>query len=373
MKNSKKMMVIAPKAKSIINFRGDLIKEIIKRGYEVIVVCPEHGQEENLKKIGVKKVIVIKMNKTSINVFSNIQYYKELKKTIELERPDKIFAYTIKPVIFGCIAAKKCKVEDIYPMLPGIGMVYLKNDMKTKIIRIICGIAYKKALKNAKKVIFQNSDDKAEFLKRKYLKEEKCEVVDGSGVNLERFSRNPLPKENIFVMVSRILKEKGVIEYCKAAKIVKSKYPNAEFLYLGAEDNTHNSLKLKDIEEYTNDNIVKYCGTTDDVPSFLKKVTVSVLPSYYREGIPRTLLEALAMGRPIITTNSVGCKETVKDGKNGFLVPIKDVNALAEKMTYMIEHRVELERMSDESYKYCKERFDVNIINKRMLEIMEIE
>ena len=162
------------------------------------------------------------------------------------------------------------------------------------------------------------------------------------------------------------------MEYCKAAKIVKEKYPDVRFLYLGAEDNTHNSLKLKDISEYTTNDIVEYCGTTDDVPSFLKQITVSVLPSYYREGIPRTLLEALAMGRPIITTNSVGCKETVKDGINGFLVPIKDADALAEKMIYMIEHREELEKMSDESYKYCKERYDVNIINKKMLEIMEM-
>ena len=373
MNELKKIMVIAPKAKSIMNFRGDLIKEFIKKGYEVIVVCPEYGQEENLKRIGVKEVLVIKMNKTSTNILSNIQYYNELKRTIKMEKPDKIFAYTIKPVIFGCLAAKKCKVKDIYPMLPGIGMVYLKNDIKTKIIRTICGIAYKKAFKNAKKVIFQNSDDKLEFLRRKYLKEEKCEVVDGSGVNLERFSRNPLPKDNVFVMVSRILKEKGVIEYCKAAEIVKKKYPDARFLYLGGEDNTHNSLKLKDIEEYTSKNIIEYCGTTDDVPDFLKQVTVVVLPSYYREGIPRTLLEALAMGRPIITTNSVGCKETVKDGKNGFLVPIKDINALADKMIYMIEHRDKLEKMSDASYEYCKERFDVNIINRRMLEIMEIK
>ena len=202
MLESKKMMIIAPKAKSIINFRGDLIKEIIKKGYDVIVVCPEYGQEENLKEIGVKKVIVIKMNKTSINLMSNINYYRQLKKTINKEKPNKIFAYTIKPVIFGCLAGKKCKVKDIYPMLPGIGMVYLKNDIKTKIIRFICGLAYKKAFKGAKKVIFQNSDDKSEFLKRKYLKEEKCEVVDGSGVNLDRFSRNALPKENVFVMVS---------------------------------------------------------------------------------------------------------------------------------------------------------------------------
>ena len=372
MKEKLKMLIITPKAKSIINFRGDLIKEIINKGYEVTIICPEYGQEEALKNIGVKEVIVIKMDKTSTSIINNIRYYKSLKNIIKKEQPDKIFAYTIKPVIFGCLAAKKNNIEDIYPMMPGLGMVYLKNDIKTKVIRFICGVAYKKAFKGAKRVIFQNSDDREEFIKRKYVEREKCEVVDGSGVNLERFSRNPLPEDNVFIMVSRLLKEKGVLEYCKAAEIVKEKYPDVRFLYLGAEDNTHKSLKLKDIEYYTNNKIIEYCGVTEDVPTFLKKVTVSVLPSYYREGIPRTLLEALAMGRPIITTNSVGCKETVKDNINGFIIPIKNEQILAEKMIYMIEHREELKNMSDESYNYCKERFDVNIVNKKMLQIMNI-
>ena len=145
-----------------------------------------------------------------------------------------------------------------------------------------------------------------------------------------------------------------------------------EFLYVGAQDNTQAALKLEEVQEYIDNGIVNYCGETNDVPSYVKKCSVFVLPSYYREGVPRTLLEALAMGRPIITTETIGCKETVKDGENGFFVPIKDSKALAEKMIYTIEHRDELHKMSDKSYEYCKERFDVDIINKRMLEIMKI-
>lgn len=240
-------------------------------------------------------------------------------------------------------------------------------------MRIICGIGYKIAFRYNKKVIFQNKDDVEEFIKRKYLKKEKCEVVDGSGVNLERFKRNPLPQENIFLMVSRILKQKGVREYFEAAKIVKEKYPNTQFLYVGAEDKTQAALNLNEVkEEFLDTGIINYCGESNDVPSYIAKSTVFVLPSYYREGVPRTLLEALAMGRPILTTNTIGCKETVKDGVNGFFVPIKDSKALAEKMIYMIEHRQELQKMSDASFEYCKKRFDVNIINKRMLEIMDI-
>lgn len=190
---------------------------------------------------------------------------------------------------------------------------------------------------------------------------------------MERFKRNPLPEGNTFLMVSRILKQKGVREYFEAAKIVKKKYPETEFLYVGAEDKTQLALNLDEVRsEFLNTGIINYCGESNDVPSYIAKCTCFVLPSYYREGVPRTLLEALAMGRPILTTNTVGCRETVKEGKNGFFVPIKDSKTLADKMLYMIEHRNELEKMSEASYVYCKERFDVDIINKRMLEIMGI-
>ena len=240
-------------------------------------------------------------------------------------------------------------------------------------MRIICGIGYKIAFKYNKKVIFQNKDDINEFVNRKYLKKEKCELVDGSGVNMERFKRNPLPDNDAFLMVSRILKQKGVREYFEAAKIVKQKYPETDFLYVGAEDKTQAALNLDEVrEEFLETGIVNYCGESNDVPSYIAKSAVFVLPSYYREGVPRTLLEALSMGRPIITTDTVGCRETVEDGVNGYFVPIKDSKALAEKMIYLIEHKEVLQKMSDASYEYCKKRFDVDIINKRMLEIMGI-
>lgn len=366
-----KILMIAPKTSTFINFRGDLMKAISNKGNEIVAVCPETGFEKTLKELGAR-CVCINLKKTSTTIFDNLKYLKDLIKVIESEKPDKIFAYTIKPVIFGSIAGKRAKVKEIYSMVTGLGYVYAVDTFKTKILRIICGIGYKLAFKYNTKVIFQNKDDKEEFIRRKYLKEEKCEVVDGSGVNLERFKRNELPKENVFLMVSRILKQKGVKEYFEAAKIVKEKYPSAEFLYVGAEDKTQAALKLEEVQDYIDNKIVNYCGETSDVPSYIKKCSVFVLPSYYREGVPRTLLEALAMGRPIITTETIGCKETVVDGQNGFFVPIKDSKALADKMIYMIEHRDKLQEMSDKSFEYCKKRFDVNIINKKMLEIMEI-
>ncbi len=366
-----KFMLISPKNRTVYNFRGDLIKEIQKSGYDVIVTGPNEDNLDKIKALGVefKK---IDLDKNSVGIFNNIKYYLELKKLLKNEKPDIVLSYTIKPVIFGSLAAKKANIDKIYSLITGLGQVYATNDLKTKIIRFICGIAYKRVFKYNKKIIFQNKDDLNECVSRKYLLKEKCEVVDGSGVNLERFRKTELPKGNTFLMVSRMLKTKGVQEYLEAARIVKMKYPETKFLYVGSTENMSSYVKKEEVDKYINAGIIEYCEQTEDVPSMIMKSTVFVLPSYYREGIPRTLLEALAMARPIITTDSIGCRETVKDGKNGFLIPVRNVNALEEKMIYMIEHREELEKMAEESYEYCKERFDVNIINKKMLEIMNI-
>lgn len=365
-----KIMMIAPKTSTFINFRGDLMKAISEKGNEIVAVCPEGGFEDTLRELGAR-CILISLKKNSTTIFDNLTYLNHLTEIIKREKPDKIFAYTIKPVIFGSIAAKRAKVKEMYSMITGLGYVYTEDSFKTKILQLICGTGYKIAFKYNKKVIFQNKDDIEEFVHRNYLKKEKCELVDGSGVNMDRFKRNPLPEGNTFLMVSRILKQKGVREYFEAAKIVKEKYPDTKFLYVGAEDKTKDALEIETLKNYIDADIIQYMGETNDVPSYITESTVVVLPSY-REGVPRTLLEALAMGRPIITTDVPGCKETVKDGMNGFLVPAKDDKLLAEKMIYMIEHREELEKMSDASYNYCKERFDVNIINKKMLEIMGI-
>ena len=368
----KKIMIITSSTKMFFNFREDLVLEIKKHNYEILVIVPEKGNKNDFKRIGVKE-INIEMNKNTASILKNLKYIFYLKKIIKKYKPDLVFSYTIKPIILGSIAAHSAKIKNIYSMVTGMGHLY-ENDVnfKTKMIRFICGIGYKIAFKYNKKVIFQNQDDIDEVIKRRYISKDKCALVDGSGVNMKKFRKVPLPKQDIFIMVSRILKSKGVLEYFEAAKKVKEIYPDSKFIYIGRLDKTNYSIDFEELKPYIDNNIIDYVEETNDVFSYLKEARYYCLPSWYREGIPRASLEALATAKPIITTDSIGCREVINEGKNGLLVKPKDIDDLVQKMLYMIEHKEKVEKMSEESYKYCKKRFEVSIINKKMLEILEI-
>ncbi|CZT57941.1 N, N'-diacetylbacillosaminyl-diphospho-undecaprenol alpha-1,3-N-acetylgalactosaminyltransferase [Eubacteriaceae bacterium CHKCI005] len=366
-----KVLMIAPKTSTFINFRGDLIRDMVKHGCEVVVAVPESGYETVFEKLGAKQRL-IHLEKNSLSVFGSLSYMTNLKRIMKEERPDKVFSYTIKPVIFGSLAAKLAKVPEIYSMVTGLGYLYAVDSAKTKLLRAICGMGYRLAFHFNKRVIFQNKDDITDFVKRHYLKREKCCLVDGSGVNLEIFKRNALPEDNHFLMVSRVLKQKGVLEYFEAAKMVKEVEPKAKFTYIGAIDQTSYSVKMEQLVPYIEAGIVEYIPETNDVAKYQSQARFFVLPSYYREGIPRTLLEALAMGRPILTTDTVGCREAVEDQVNGLFVKPKDAKDLAEKMLWMMRHPEDCIKMGEAGYELCKRRFDVRIINREMLSFMEI-
>ena len=370
---AKKFLMVGPKTKAVVNFRGDLLCDIKKKGYEVVVVVPENVDKSFFKQNGIK-VRLVNLNKNSLSVFGAFSYYRNLKKIIKEEAPDKVFSFTIKPVIFGSIAANRAGVKEIYSLICGLGMIFSSDTLKMHILRFVGSHLYKYALKYNKKVIFQNRDDINEFVARELVKRSQCELVNGSGVNLKKFSRNNLPKDKVsFLMVSRVIKEKGVMEYFKAAKIVKEKYPDAEFAYIGAIDKNKNAINMEELKPFIDEGVIKYIPETNHVEKYVSECSVFVLPSYYREGIPRTILEALAMGRPVLTTNTPGCRETVIEGKNGWFVQVKRAADLAEKMEWMIEHKADLKKMGDKSYAMCLERFTIDIIDKRMLEIMGVE
>ena len=365
-----KILVISPKNKTVFNFRGDLIRDMIEKENEVYVTGPNKDFVEDIMKLGVNKFIEVPLVKDNTSITGDLSYLKTLRKVMKEIKPDIVFSYTIKPVIYGSIAAKLCGVKKVYPMVTGLGRVYASESLKTKVVRKITKILYQTAFRGCNKVIFQNGDDVKEFVQGHYLPESKCEIVNGSGVNMERFYRSDIPEKPVFLMVSRIIKEKGVIDFARAARMVKKKVPEARFIVLGGYDNSIGALKEEDIKEFVEDGSIELPGEVKDPVSFYAQASVFVLPSYYREGLPRTILEGMACGRPIITTDWTGCREPIEDGVNGFLVPIKNPKELAKKMYLLATDREKVLEMSDAAYKTCKEKYEVGIVNCQMRKIM---
>jgi len=366
-----KVFVLAPDTNMLVKLRGDLLKDIIARGHEVTAIAGDRIYEDNLNEIGVN-LIDIKIDRASTNPFEDIKLYNIYKKLLKENKPDIVFSYSIKPVIYGSLAAASVGVNGIYSLIPGTGYVFSNKGIKAKLIKMYVSFMYKKALKCCTKVFFQNFDDMNDFINMKFISKEKCVKVNGSGVNLEKFTPVELPDEMTFLMTCRLLHDKGVMEYCKAAEIVKRKYPNVKFGLLGPYDNHPNAVKPSELQPYIEKGIIEYYGSTDDVRPYLAKASVFVLPTYYNEGIPRTILEAMAMGRPVITTNWRGCREAVEDGVNGFLVPIKDVVSIVEKIEWFLSQKEELIKMSNVNRRMCLEKFDKDLVNHKILFEMNI-
>ena len=366
-----KFLLISPKNRTVYNFRGDLVKEMIAKGYEVIVTGPDRTDVDKIEALGAR-FVEIPMNKTGTSISGDLKYCKALKELMQAEKPDVTLGYTIKPVVYGAMAAHSAGVKNINGMITGGGYTFTAKTAKAKVLGKIVRALYRIGLNKTDHVIFQNSDDLEEFAARGLVKREKCHVVNGSGVNMQHFQPVPLPEQPAFFMLSRLLKSKGVMEYLEAAKHIKAEYPDAKFYLLGKyETAMQDAIPQQTIEGYINDGIVERFEETSDVRPYYAKCSVYVLPSY-REGTPRTVLEAMSMGRPILTTDTNGCRQTVEDGINGYLVPVGDSAALAQKMKAMLEKPGLVIQMSTESIRICRERFEVGKVNAEMLRIMKI-
>lgn len=366
----KKFILISPKNRTAYNFRGDLIKAIIKQGYEVIVTGPNDIDVDKIEALGARFEL-IPINKNGTNPIADFKYMLKLRKLMKKEKPDATLGYTIKPAIYGAMAAKLAGVKSRTSMITGAGYLFTAKTIKARLTGIIGKTLYNMGLACANHVIFQNEDDLNEFTSMHLVNKKKCAVVNGSGVNMQHFALADLPEKPVFFMLSRALYSKGVQEYLDACRIIHCKYPDVRCMYLGAIEPMPDAIPQEIVQSYIDDGSIEYFGETPDVRQYTAQCSVYILPSY-REGTPRTVLEAMSMGRPIITTDVPGCRSTVIDGKNGFLVPAYNANAVAEKMEWFINHPESIKTMGFESYKYCKEKFEVSAVNKQMLEIMGI-
>lgn len=374
-----KIVLIGNTAGILLNFRKELIVELIDRGHTVYCLVSDYTLET---KVSVKKLGAIPLefalNSKGINPIADIDSTIKLSRTLKELQPDVVFSYFVKPVIFGTIAARIAKVPRIIGMIEGLGNAFTpkdKNgfDFKTKTIQRIQVLLYKRALPLLDTLIVLNPDDSKDLVDKFNIKVKDIVVLGGIGVDLQRFTYVPFDNQNpvSFVFIARLLKEKGVYEYLEAAKKVKAKYPKTKFYILGGfDDENPFALRRSELKTYLSSGIVDYPGHVENVADYLIKSSVFVLPSFYREGVPRSTQEAMAIGRPIITTDVPGCRETVENRINGFLVPPFDVNALTDKMIKFIEQPNLINEMGRESRRIAELKFNVKKVNNKLIDIL---
>lgn len=375
-----KILIIGTIASSFYGFRSDLIRTLVKSGYQVYAFISEYKLEdlEKVKKTGAIPVTYT-LNRGGLNPLADLIATYQLSKKIKKINPDIVFSYFSKPVIFGTLATKFTKTPRVIGMLEGLGYTFTEQpeglSKKTQLIKKIQVFLYKIALPQLDQLIFLNPDDPKDLLEKYAIQVKNVEVLGGIGLNLQDYPYQSLSDIHLpikFLFIGRLLKEKGIHEFVQAAKLVKKIYPDTQFTVLGAIDH-HNlgALQQTELDTLISSNIIQYSGHVSNIKDWIAGSHVFVLPSY-REGVPRSTQEAMAVGRAIITTDVPGCRETVVDGVNGFLVPKWNPQALAEKMIYFIENPEQIQVMGEQSYKIAQEKFDARKVNERLLKILGV-
>jgi glycosyltransferase involved in cell wall biosynthesis len=367
----KKIAIISPYTRSLINFRGDFIKDLVKLGYKVIALGPDEGFESKINELGAvyRKYY---LQRTGLNPLSELKSIVSLSKILKKIKPDIVFSYAIKPTIYGSIAAVLNNTTKKYSLITGLGYTFTGETFQHKALQEVLKILFKITFKFNNVVFFQNPDDLNDFKNMNILNNTKVKVINGSGVNIDwYYYTEPVIKPVSFLLIARLIWDKGIKEYIEAAKILKKKYPEIEFRLLGPIDSNPAAIKLNEINDLVNNGLITYLGKKEDVRPYISSCSVYVLPSY-REGTPRSVLEAMSMGKPIITTDSPGCRETVKDGENGFLVPIKNFYELASAMEKFILEPSIIGVMGKKSREEVEKRYDVRKVNNIILETMDL-
>lgn len=376
-----KFLIVSSFLPSVLNFRGKLLETLKSNGLEIHIFAPDikdfYEERTKLESLGYF-VYDIPMQRTGTNPTADFKALVAMYKLIKQIKPNYVLAYTIKPVIYGTLAAWMAKVPQRFALITGLGYAFqnVEQGSKRSLFQKIVHNLYKNALSHTHKVFFQNPDDLKLFQDLKLInKQLPAVVVNGSGVNVSDFNVLALPIDQnqqtkiSFLLIARLLGDKGVREYAAAAKIIKTQYPHVEFNLVGWIDENPNAISQAELEMWIAENTLNYWGKLSDVRPAIAQSSIYVLPSY-REGTPRTVLEAMAMGRAIITTDAPGCRETVINGDNGFLVEVKSVDSLVHAMQQFIQQPDLIVKMGQRSRQITLEKYDVHQVNNHMMQEM---
>ncbi|RUO46619.1 glycosyltransferase family 1 protein [Pseudidiomarina aquimaris] len=373
-----RIVLVASLAESLTNFRGELIQSFIDVGIEVHVAAPSLSPGASVRQTLEKKGVVchnIAMQRNGLNPLCDIRTCYQLYRLVKLHKIDIFFGYTAKPVIWGVVASYYAGVSSRVALITGLGYAFTGKARGLRgVIQKIAKSLYKYSLRKASLVFFQNPDDLEEFTTNGLLPRDiRTKVVNGSGVDTGNFAKAPLPSKATinYLLIARLLGDKGIREYVAAAREISNRYPETQFHLVGGLDTNPNGISEGEVKSWLQQGIVQWRGAVSDVRPFISDSHVYVLPSY-REGTPRSVLEAMSMGRAIITTDAPGCRETVVDGDNGFLVDVQSVEQLITAMERFIQQPELIDSMGQRSREIACEKYDVHRVNDEMLKAMGI-
>lgn len=376
MRPSASLAMVNPYTPSLLRFRGPLIQELLRRGVQVWVLGPDYTPEMR-KEVAALGALPVDypLSRTGLSPLEDARSFLALVRFFRQERPRAVLTWQAKPNAYGIPAAALAGVPFRAAVVEGLGYAFTpgEENFKKRLLRGVLSGLYRISFALAHKVFFLNPDDLEEFVARGLVRREKAVLLGGIGVPLEEWP--PAPPHlypPTFTLIARLLKEKGVREFAEAARRVKARHPEARFLLIGPLDTNPGAIQEEEVRSWVKEGFLEWVPWAEDVRPYLRQTSVYVLPSY-REGVPRSTQEAMAMARPVITTDAPGCRETVVEGVNGFLVPPRDVEALEAAIERFIREPTLIERMGLESRRLAEERFDAHKISERLLREMGIE
>lgn len=363
----RKIVISINTAWNFVNFRTGLLRALVERGFDVVAVAPADKFVPAIRDLGCR-FVDLPIDGGGTHPLRDLQLLARYVKLLRHERPNLFLGFTVKPNIYGSLAARWTGIP-VINNVAGLGSVFRSHSWLSSLVKVL----YRAALSRSRKVFFQNEDDRDLFIEAGLIRRDVTDRLPGSGIDLNRFQVGSPPVDATdgprFLLVARLLWDKGVGEYVQAARIVKAKHPDCKFHLLGFLDVSNpQAIPRSTIDEWAREGLVTYLGAADDVRPFVAEADCIVLPSFYREGVPRTLLEAAAMGRPIITTDSVGCREVVEDGINGYLCRPQDAVDLADRIERMIRlSPAERAAMGQAGRRKVESEFDERIVIHRYL------
>ena len=368
----RKLLIVVNVDWFFLSHRKDIALAAQKAGWDVAIVTADTGKLKDIEAIGLK-TINLPMSRSGMNIKEELGTLNFLRKLYKREKPDVVHHVGMKTILWGTLAAKFAKVNGVVNAISGLGG-FFAEDNKGLMARVMPKVLrYSHNRKNLL-CIFQNDEDKGVYVKNGIIKPEQARYIKGSGVHLDEFCYTPEPTEGKIrvILTARMIVEKGIFILTEAAKKLRSKYEdNVEFLLVGGIDDHPGAITKEQLDAVCDGSYIQWLGYRTDVKDLLQSSHIVAFPSYYMEGLPKSLIEACAIGRPVITCNSVGCKETVIDGYNGYLIPTKDVDALVEKLDILLSDAKLRQEMGKNSRKYAEENFSIDIVIERHLKIYE--